>query len=854
MRPVVLKFGGTSVASRARWEAIAAVVRDRLDAGEQPVVVCSAVSGISDQLVALADAAPRGGHEPLLAAITERHQQLADEMGLALDLVADELEQLRRLATGAALLEECTDAVRARILARGELLSTRMGAAWLRTIGVDVTWLDARDLLVSEPTSGARGWLQAHVLPGHDPAAVAALGSGPVLTQGFIARNPAGQTVLLGRGGSDTSAALLASRIDAVRCEIWTDVPGMFTADPRQVGSARLLKQLGYAEAQEIATMGAKVLHPRAIAPVREARIPLHVRCTHAPEMPGTVVGPAAEGGAQVKAISSRKGIVMVTMETLGMWQEVGFLARAFTAFAEQGISIDAVSTSETSVTVTLDTAATEVDRVALQKVLAALPPCNPRVREGCASVSLVGLGIRTILHKLASVLELFEEHRVHMVSQAASDLNLTVVVDEDQAPRLVQKLHALLFAHREADDVLGPTWEQLFTPTASEPGDEAGHEVPWWVTRRDALLALADAHPDRPVYVYDEATLRDRARSLVQLGAVGQVLYAIKANSHPDVLRVLREEGVGFETVSPGEIARVRSAHPDAPVLFTPNFAARAEYVDALATPGVHVTLDNLHPLEAWPEVFRGQELFLRIDPGTGRGHHAKVRTAGHASKFGIPIESLDRVRALVDAAGARVVGLHAHSGSGVLDASAWQEIALLLGELASDFPHVHTLDLGGGLGVPTHPGQAPLDLARLDASLDEARSLRPELRLQLEPGRFLVAEAGVLLCRVTQRKTKGTLHYVGVDAGMHTLIRPALYGSRHHVVNLTRLGEDPGPPVTVVGPICESGDVLARDRRLPEPREGDVLLFATAGAYGAAMSSDYNLRPRAAEVLLSP
>jgi diaminopimelate decarboxylase/aspartate kinase len=108
------------------------------------------------------------------------------------------------------------------------------------------------------------------------------------------------------------------------------------------------------------------------------------------------------------------------------------------------------------------------------------------------------------------------------------------------------------------------------------------------------------------------------------------------------------------------------------------------------------------------------------------------------------------------------------------------------------------------------------------------------------------------VLLCRVTQRKQKGSLSYVGVDAGMHTLIRPALYGARHHVVNLSRLGEPPGPPVTVVGPICESGDVLARDRRLPVPQEGDVLLFATAGAYGASMSSDYNLRGRAAEVLL--
>ena len=851
MPPVVLKFGGTSVASLSRWQAIAEQIRARLEAGEQPIVVCSAVAGVSDQLVALCEAAPRHEHEPLLDALEALHHHLADAMAVSRDVLADELAMVRRLATGAALLEELTDAVRARILARGELLSTRLGAAWLQQQGLDVRWVDARELLTSVAQPGARGWLQAHVEPGPRDDAKALLGEGAVLTQGFIARSPDGHTVLLGRGGSDTSAALLASRVDAVRCEIWTDVPGMFTADPRQVGAARLLRQLGYAEAQEIATMGAKVLHPRAIAPVRASRIELHVRCTQAPQMPGTVVGPASDEAAQVKAISSRKGIVMVTMETLGMWQEVGFLARAFAAFADEGLSIDSVSTSETSVTVTLDTGATEVDRAALQRVLNRLPPCSPSVREGCASVSLVGRGIRTILHKLASVLELFEEHRVHMVSQAASDLNLTVVVDEDQAPRLVQKLHALLFAHREADDVLGPTWEQLFAPAGTGGLPTPTSTVPWWEQRRDELLALAVGGP---AYVYDEATLRSQARGLVGMHSVDHVLYAIKANPHPEVLRVLRDEGVGFETVSPGEIARVREHHRDAPILFTPNFAGRQEYVDAFATPGVAVTLDNLHPLEAWPDVFRGRDVFVRMDPGTGRGHHAKVRTAGHASKFGVPQEQLAQLVSLADAAGCRIVGLHAHSGSGVLDPTAWQELALLLGELADDLPSVTTLDLGGGLGVPTHPGQAPLDLSALDACLAEAKALRPHLQLQLEPGRFLVAEAGVLLCTVTQLKGKGSLRYVGVDAGMHTLIRPALYGSRHHVVNLSRLGEPPGPPVTVVGPICESGDVLARDRRLPEPREGDVLLFATAGAYGASMSSDYNLRPRAREVLISP
>jgi diaminopimelate decarboxylase/aspartate kinase len=304
---------------------------------------------------------------------------------------------------------------------------------------------------------------------------------------------------------------------------------------------------------------------------------------------------------------------------------------------------------------------------------------------------------------------------------------------------------------------------------------------------------------------------------------------------------------------VSPGEIARVREAVGPVEVLFTPNFAPRGELESALRDPAVRLTLDNLHPLEEWPDLFPGREILLRLDPGRGHGHHAHVRTAGARSKFGIAPDQVAACAKLATKAGARVVGLHAHVGSGVLDANAWQETALFLADAASEhFPDVRMLDLGGGIGVPDRPSRAPFDLAALGAILDRVHAAHPGYALWLEPGRFLVAEAGVLLARVTQLKRKGDILYVGVDAGMHTLIRPALYGAWHAVVNLTRLGEPAKVLATVVGPICETGDVLARDRRIADPREGDVLLFANAGAYGAAMASDYNLRGRPREVFL--
>jgi diaminopimelate decarboxylase/aspartate kinase len=193
--------------------------------------------------------------------------------------------------------------------------------------------------------------------------------------------------------------------------------------------------------------------------------------------------------------------------------------------------------------------------------------------------------------------------------------------------------------------------------------------------------------------------------------------------------------------------------------------------------------------------------------------------------------------------------VGLHAHTGSGNFDPLMWREVADTLVAVAARFPSVRILDLGGGLGVPDRLGRAPVDLARLDALLAEFKTRWPALRLWLEPGRFLVAEAGVLLARVTQLKGKGAKQYLGVATGMNSLIRPALYGAHHDIVNLTRMTEPATMHYEVVGPICESADVLGHERLLPVASEGDVLLIATTGAYGRAMSSHYNLRAPADE-----
>ncbi|MBM4184861.1 MAG: bifunctional aspartate kinase/diaminopimelate decarboxylase [Gemmatimonadetes bacterium] len=849
-RWIVLKFGGTSVSTAANWKTIAGVLRARLAQGYRPLVVHSALSGITQALDTLASQAITREHAKTLADIEALHRSLAADLGLdgaAAAALDTDVAELRELVEGVALVTELTPRTRARLLAFGERMATRLGAAYLGGAGVATTWLDARELLTSvdrgngsEPGS----YLSAECDPSAEPALAARLAQveGVPVTQGFTARNAAGETVVLGRGGSDTAAAYFAGKLSAEHLEIWTDVPGMFTADPRVVPSARLLRQLDYREAQEIATTGSKVLHPRCIPALRDRGIPIRVHSTGMLHVEGTLIRRgAAEGPAQLKAISCKKSIVLVSMETVGMWQEVGFLAKAFAVIGRCGLSVDLVSTSETNVTVSLDTEANLLEARTLDRVEEELGRiCRVTLIHNCAAVSLVGRRIRGLLHKLGPALQVFEQQRIHLLSQAASDLNLTVVVDEDQADRLVRLLHAQLVAQAGAPDVFGPSWEELQPDKAERPP----RAVPWWERKRDALLAALGS--DDAAYVYDLATIDERLAALRSFASVDRVLYSMKANPNPEILQRVRAAGAAFECVSPGEIQRVMEIFPGiAPteILFTPNFAPRSEYRAALEL-GVHTTLDSIYPLRSWPQLFRGAEVFLRIDPGVGRGHHDKVRTAGQQAKFGVPLFELEDAAKIAALEGVRVVGLHAHSGSGILSPEHWAHLGQTLAEASRLFPEVGVLDVGGGLGVPEKPGQDPLDLGAVAAGLTQLKAANPGKSIWLEPGRFVVAESGVILARVTQIKGKGAVRYVGVATGMNALIRPALYGSYHEIVNLTRLGDEPTERANIVGPICETGDTLGFDRLLPPTAEGDVLLIANTGAYGFAMASRYNLR----------
>lgn len=847
-RWIVLKFGGTSVSRRHRWDTIGKLAKKRAEeTGSRVLVVVSALSGVTNELTAIADGA--ADSRDRVAALVERHEGFLAELGLGREVLAERLAALQGLLDDARAATRPLD-WQAEVLGQGELLSSTLGAAYLRASGLDMGWMDARHWLAAlPPQPNQSDWsqrLSVNCQWRADAEWLERFRAQPtrlLITQGFISRHADGGTAILGRGGSDTSAAYFGALLGASRVEIWTDVPGMFSANPKDVPDARLLTRLDYYEAQEIATTGAKVLHPRSIKPCRDAGVPMAILDTERPELPGTSIDGSAAPVPGVKAISRRNGIVLVSMEGIGMWQQVGFLADVFGLFKKHGLSVDLIGSAETNVTVSLDPSENLVNTDVLAALSADLSQiCKVKVIVPCAAITLVGRGMRSLLHKLSDVWATFGRERVHMISQSSNDLNLTFVIDEADADGLLPILHAELIDSGampvEETEVFGPRWREI-------AGTVRPRGTPWWRGQRAHLLQLADA--GTPRYVYHLPTVRARARALAAIKPIDQRYYAIKANSHPAILQLLEAEGFGLECVSHGELKHVFQHLPELSpkrVLFTPSFCPRSEYEAAFAL-GVTVTVDNVEALQRWPDLFRNRELWLRVDLGRGEGHHAKVRTGGKDSKFGLPIARVDEfVRAATDL-GSRVVGLHAHLGSGVETSQHWRLMCDELAGFARRIGSVQTIDIGGGLPIPYSDEDEPFDLEAWAAGLAEVKALHPAFRLAIEPGRYLVAESGVLLAHATQVVEKDGVRRVGLDAGMNALMRPALYDAWHDIENLSRQGGYAEAAFDVVGPICESSDVLGRRRKLPvSTAPDDVMLIADAGAYGYVMANTYNQR----------
>jgi aspartate kinase len=447
---IVMKFGGTSVGSAERIRCVAHLVAERLD--REPVVVVSAVSGVTDLLIRGARLALTRdpAAEDVPRQILDRHRAIVDELtepGPRRERLHAHVQavvgELRTLYMGVHYLEELTPRSLDAISAIGERLSVEIVAAALESSGLAAQAMDARAVLVTDDTFGRALPLMAETEArvGKTVRGLAQKGAVPVLG-GFIASTREGVTTTLGRGGSDWSAAILGALLPAEEIQIWTDVDGMLTVDPRTVSAARPIPEVSFEEAAELAYFGAKVLHPATIKPAVEKGIPVLVLNSMNPAAPGTrITFDAPPARAQARAIAFKRGITVVLISQPRMLMAHGFLARVFEIFDRHRTSVDLIATSEVSVSLTVD------DPAGLPAIAADLEALGEvKVLRPMAIVSIVGRGFARHSGLAGRVFQTLRDVNVVMISFGASDVNISLVVAEADAERAVRLLHAEFF------------------------------------------------------------------------------------------------------------------------------------------------------------------------------------------------------------------------------------------------------------------------------------------------------------------------------------------------------------------------------------------------------------------------
>jgi aspartate kinase len=454
---IVCKFGGTSVQDAEAMTRVAEIIGARRK--KQPVVVASAMGKTTNQLLEAAQTAARGKRQEaldLLAKVKDKHFKEAQKMGIAVteDWVCETLhayfKEMRDLVKGLAALGELTPRITDAIASYGERLSTAILTQVLESNGIPAQLMDARECVITDDN-----FMRAAPLFDLTDAAIVEhlrpvikAGKVPVF-QGFIGRTRSGITTTIGRGGSDYSAAIVGAALDADDIQIWTDVDGIMTTDPRMVKEARRIKAISFDEAAELAYFGAKVLHPATIIPAVRKKIPVHVLNSYKPDQEGTLItdeAPPCEN--PIKAIAYKSGITVVNVASTRMLMAHGFLKKIFEIFDHYQVPVDVVSTSEVSVSLTVD------ETKMLWDIVTELKKIGEVKVEGSKSiVCCVGDNLRNIPGVPHLVFSALQDVKIHMISQGASAINVTFVIDQEQLPEAVRSLHDSFF--RKVDPLI---------------------------------------------------------------------------------------------------------------------------------------------------------------------------------------------------------------------------------------------------------------------------------------------------------------------------------------------------------------------------------------------------------------
>jgi len=373
----------------------------------------------------------------------------------------------------------------------------------------------------------------------------------------------------------------------------------------------------------------------------------------------------------------------------------------------------------------------------------------------------------------------------------------------------------------------------------------------------------------ESPLYVYSKKIIKKRFEDLKNAIIYPniRIYYAMKANSNLRILEILKNEGAYVETISPEEVMiALKAGFKKEKILFTGINLSIPDMEFAYKNK-ILPNLGSLLQLKSFGERFPNSNVAIRINPDFGSGHHEHVVTGGRESKFGIFCSKenkdyLKDINKICKKHNLKIIGIHAHIGSGVLEEKKYLKLAEIILEIAKDFPYLEFVNIGGGIGVPYRKDESPFDIKSFGVEISKAmeefvRKYGKQVQLAIEPGRYIVAEARTLLVSVNDIKETPKFKFVGVDSGFNHLIRPLAYGSYHEIINASNV-EDEKEEVVIAGYICESGDVFTRSEKAIEKRQiskvdiGNILAIMNAGAYGFTMSSNYNSRPRPAEVMV--
>jgi bifunctional diaminopimelate decarboxylase / aspartate kinase len=765
----VYKFGGTSITKKG-FDKINNIIDSR---NYKIVIILSAISNVTNLLFQLV----KQKDITIFNDIKQIHVDLMNKLSIKNKIIIhDKINDLHKM-----VFNNKTDTE--DIIAYGEILSTLILNEYLKK---KTFLIDSRHII--KHTNGKFNCIKKNFINVINDNEV-------IIMQGFIASYDNNKTCILSRGGSDTTATLIANMLDVKNVYIYTDVDGIYTSDPNKIKNASIIQHLDYEVAQELAATGGKVLHPFSIKPAQEKNINIYIRNTYN-ENSGTIINNLKTNNFSV---INQKNIVIFHIKSVNMWNNYGFVHDIFKDFSEYGINVNIITTSQFEVSCT-------TDGISEKKLLDLYNKLSKRYQvkiiKNSNMISVVGNNITLNNDFMEKLFLVVKKYKIHITHYSSNNLSISFIVENESADNLNNDIHDIIVFNYDN----------------------------WWKIYTNYFINTIKNKEKDSVYFYNLKTINKKCELIKKkLNKIDQFYYAMKANSNFEVLKEITKQGIGLECVSKNEIILALKFTNN--IIFTPNFCDISEYEFAFAN-NVKVIVDNINIL-TYP-IFKNKKYGLRLDPHEGDGHHQKVVTSGNNSKFGINLEDLE------DLDKSNIIGLHCHKGSGITNPKLWDNTVQFLLKLAPDFPNLEWIDIGGGLGV--------------DLDLDETNKFinlenKNNIKIFIEPGRYFVSSAGVLVSKVTQTKTKCNINYMGISTGMNSLIRPTLYNAYHKIHNISSSYNREIKEYTIVGPICESGDILGEKRLLPETFIGDFILIENCGAYGFTMSSNYNLREPAEE-----